>query len=178
MLYGWRRHETLLVLTLGIDPGTARFGFGLIDGDRQLRHVTHGCLTTPAGEPLGTRLARIRDGLLPLFERHTVTAVAIERLGYARRLTSAVDVSHAIGVAHLVAADHGVPVEEYAPREIKLAVAGYGGADKAGVQDMVRRFLHLDSPPRPDHAADALAVAICHVNSYESRALEREIGVR
>ena len=168
----------LPVLTLGIDPGTARFGLGLIEGDRELHHVAHDCLTTAAGQPLGSRLARIRDGLQQLFDRHAVTDVAIERLGYARRLTSAVDVSHAIGVAHLVAADHGVPVEEYAPREIKLAVAGYGGADKDSVQEMVRRFLNLDRPPRPDHAADALAVAICHVNSYEARALERQVGVR
>ena len=166
------------MLTLGIDPGTARFGFGLIDGDRQVSHTTHGCLATQAGQPLGTRLARIRDGLVRLFERHEITDVAIERLGYARRLTSAVDVSHAIAVAHLVAADYGVPVEEYAPPEIKLAVTGYGGADKASVQEMVRRFLELDRPPRPDHASDALAVAICHVNSYESRALERKVGVR
>ena len=168
----------LPVLTLGIDPGTARFGLGLIEGDRELHHVAHDCLTTPAGQPLGSRLARIRDGLQQLFDRHAVTDVAIERLGYARRLTSAVDVSHAIGIAHLVAADHGVPVEEYAPREIKLAVAGYGGADKDSVQEMVRRYLNLDRPPRPDHAADALAVAICHVNSYEARALERQVGVR
>ena len=166
------------MLTLGIDPGTARFGFGLVDGDRNTHHVTHGCLTTPAGQPLGTRLARIRDGLQRLFERHAVTDVAIERLGYARRLTSAVDVSHAIAVAHLVAADHGLPVEEYAPPEIKLAVTGYGGADKDSVQEMVRRFLELEHPPRPDHASDALAVAICHINSYETRALEREVGAR
>ena len=166
------------MLTLGLDPGTARFGFGLVAGDRRLRHVTHGCLTTPAGKPLGTRLARIRDGLEPLFQQHAITAVAIERLGYARRLTSAVDVSHAIAVAHLLAADHGVPVEEYAPPEIKLAVTGYGAADKSSVQEMVRRFLDLEHPPRPDHASDALAVAICHVNSYEARALEREVGVR
>lgn len=166
------------MLTLGIDPGTARFGYGLIDGDRELHLVTHNCLTTRAGQPLGSRLAHIRDGLQQLFECHAITHVAIERLGYARRLTSAVDVSHAIAVVHLVAADHGVPVEEYAPPEIKLAVAGYGGADKNSVQEMVRRFLDLDFPPRPDHAADALAVAICHVNSYEARALERELGVR
>ena len=166
------------MLTLGIDPGTARFGFGLVEGDRSTKHVIHGCLTTRAGQPLGTRLARIRDGLEPLFKRHAITDVAIERLGYARRLTSAVEVSHAIAVAHLVAADFGVPVEEYAPREIKLAVAGYGAADKESVQDMVRRFLDLDRLPRPDHAADALAVAICHVNSYETRALERKVGVR
>ena len=166
------------MLTLGIDPGTARFGFGLVDGDRQIRHVTHGCLTTPAGQPLGARLARIRDGLERLFQRHAITDVAIERLGYARRLTSAVEVSHSIAVAHLVAADHGVNVEEYAPPEIKLAVTGYGGADKDSVQEMVRRFLELKRPPRPDHASDALAVAICHVNSYETRTLEREVGAR
>lgn len=166
------------MLTLGIDPGTARFGFGLIDGDRELHHVTHDCLTTRAGQPLGSRLAHIRDGLRQLFECHAITDVAIERLGYARRLTSAVDVSHAIAVAHLVAADHGVPVEEYAPPEIKLAVAGYGAADKQSVQEMVQRFLDLDRPPQPDHAADALAVAICHVHSYEARALERKVGVR
>lgn len=168
----------LRMLTLGIDPGTARFGFGLIDGDRQVRHVTHGCLTTLASQPLGGRLARIRDGLTRLFERHAITDVAVERLGYARRLTSAVDVSHAIAVAHLVAADYGLPVEEYAPPEIKLAVTGHGGADKESVQDMVRRFLELERPPRPDHAADALAVAICHVYSYETRALERKVGAR
>ncbi len=166
------------MLTLGVDPGTARLGFGLVAGDRAPRHVEHGCLTTRAGTPLGQRLARLRDGLQPLFERHAVTAVAVERLGYARRLTSAVDVSHAIAVVHLLAADHAVPVEEYAPREIKLAVAGYGAADKAGVQAMVQRMLDLEALPRPDHAADALAAALCHVNSYETRALERKVGVR
>ena len=166
------------MLTLGIDPGTASFGFGLVEGDRNPSHVEHGCLTTSAGDPLGVRLADIRDRLVPVFERYRLTAVAVERLGYARRMTSAIAVSHAIAVVHLIAADHGIPIEEYAPAEIKLAVTGYGSSDKVGVQHMVSRILNLAESPQPDHATDALAVAICHIHSRSTRALERELDVR
>jgi len=164
------------VLTLGIDPGTASFGFGLVAGKRHPDHVAHGCLTTPARQPIGNRLALIRDGLLPLFDRYAITAVAVEHLGYARRITSAVEVSHAIALTHLLAADHGVPIEEYAPSEIKLAVTGHGASNKATVQNMVQRLLELPDVPHPNHAADALAVAICHINSHAIRSLQRQVA--
>ena len=166
------------MLTLGVDPGTARCGYGLVAGDRDLRAADFGCITTGSRDPLGTRLAIIRDALTDLFASHDITQVALERLGHARTLTSAMHVSHVCGLVHLVAADHGLTVEEYSPPEIKLAVAGYGGADKRAVQTMVQRLLDLDTPPTPDHAADALAVAMCHVHSREARALERAVGAR
>ncbi len=166
------------MLTLGVDPGTARCGYGLVAGSQQLRSVDFGCVTTESGTPLGLRLGRIRDVLSGLFTANAITHVAVERLGHARTLTSASEVSHSIGVVHLVAADHGVSVEEYSPPEIKLAVTGYGAADKRAVQEMVQRVLELDRLPRPDHAADALAVAICHAHSLKNRELERALGVR
>lgn len=165
-------------VTLGIDPGTASFGFGLIEGNRTPNHIEHGCLTTSAKDPLGIRLASIRDELVPVFDRYQLTTVAIERLGYSRRMTSAIAVSHAIALVHLLAADRGIPVEEYSPAEIKLAVTGYGASDKVGVQHMVNRILNLPEPPQPDHATDALAVAICHIHSRSTRALEKKLDVR
>ncbi len=166
------------LVTLGIDPGTARCGFGIVAGPRDARALHSGCITTRAGDPLGTRLATIRDALAELVERHPVTDIALERLGYARRLTTAAQVAYATGVVHLVAADRGLPVEEYAPKEIKLAVAGYGGAEKDAVQAMVVRLLRMSAPPTSDHAADALATAICHQHSIRARTLERALGVR
>ena len=165
-------------VTLGIDPGTASFGFGLIEGDRNPSHIEHGCLTTSANDPLGIQLASIRAGLIPVFDRYQLTTVAIERLGYSRRMTSAIAVSHAIALVHLVAADRGIPVEEYSPAEIKLAVTGYGASDKLGVQNMVNRILNLTESPQPDHATDALAVALCHIHSRSTRALEKTLDVR
>lgn len=158
------------MLTLGVDPGTARCGYGLVAGDRTLACVTFGCIATAPGQPLGTRLALIRDALTSLFATQQIDTVAVERLGFARGLTSSAEVGHAIGVVHLVAADHGAAVEEYSPPQIKLAVTGYGAADKGQVQVMVQRLLGLPDLPRPDHAADALAVAICHIHSYRARA--------
>ena len=163
------------MLTLGVDPGIARCGYGLVAGERDLQAVSFGCVTTRPRTPLGSRLATIRDTLTDLFATHSVTHVAVERLGHARTLTSAADVAHVIGVVHLLSADHGVGVDEYSPPEIKLAVTGYGAADKAGVQEMVRRLLGLEALPAPDHAADALAVAICHVHSFRARELERAV---
>ena len=166
------------MLTLGVDPGTARCGYGLLVGTQKLQAIEFGCINTEAGTPLGLRLGQIRDTLHGLFETNKITHVAVERLGHARTLTSGADVSHSIGVVHLVAADHDVTVEEYSPPEIKLAVTGYGAADKRTVQEMVGRIVQLDRIPRPDHAADALAVAICHAHSLKSRDLERELGMR
>ena len=161
------------MLTLGVDPGTARCGYGIIAGDRTLVAITHGCISTSSHDGLGTRLAAIRDGLEALFAEHAITAVSVERLGHARALTSMADVWYVIGLVHVLATDHGLAVETYSPPEIKLSVAGYGAADKGQVQAMVKRLLRLESSPTPDHAADALAVAICHVHSYRARALEQ-----
>ena len=166
------------MVTLGIDPGTAKCGFGIVAGPGGARALDFGCITTRAGEPLGTRLATIRDALAALVDQYPVTDIALERLGYARRLTSAAQVAYATGVVHLLAADHGLPVEEYAPREIKLAVTGYGNSEKAAVQTMVARLLRMSSPPDSDHAADALATAMCHQHSIRTRTLERTLRAR
>ena len=166
------------VVTLGIDPGTASCGYGIITGPRSPRAIESGCINTKPGQPLGTRLATIRDELTDVIKRHAVNDVAIERLGYARRLTAAAQVAYATGVVHMVAADHGLPVEEYAPKQIKLAVTGTGAADKATVQMMITRLLGMQTPPTTDHAADALATALCHQQSIGSRNLERSLGVR
>ena len=168
----------LALVTLGIDPGTASCGFGIVAGPRSPRAIESGCISTKPDQPLGARLATIRDELINVIKRHGITDVAIERLGYARRLTASAQVAYATGVAHMVAADHGLPVEEYAPKQIKLAVTGTGAADKATVQMMITRLLGMQTPPTTDHAADALATALCHQQAIGSRNLERELGVR
>lgn len=166
------------MVTLGIDPGTARCGFGIVAGPRNARAIHSGCITTSAKQPLGHRLAIIRNELARLLEQFPVTDVAVERLGYARRLTAAAQVAYVTGVIHMIAADHMLSVEEYAPREIKLAVTGSGSAAKATVLTMVTRVLSMSEAPATDHAADALATALCHQQAMGSRNLERALGVR
>jgi crossover junction endodeoxyribonuclease RuvC len=154
------------VLILGIDPGTAITGYGLVqEEDGELALVDYGVITTPAGQPLPERLQIIYQGLAAVIRKHRPQAAAVEELFFSRNVRTALSVGHARGVALLALADAGLPIHEYKPLEVKQAIAGYGGADKLQVQEMVRMLLDLDHVPQPDDAADAVAVAICHVHS-------------
>lgn len=151
---------------LGIDPGTAITGYGLVDEEAQgLTLVGCGVITTPSDQPLAARLQEIHRSLGMVIERHQPEAAAVEELFFARNARTALSVGHARGVALLALAQAGLPIFEYKPLEIKQAVAGYGRADKQQVQEMVRMLLSLDQAPQPDDAADAVAVAICHLHS-------------
>ena len=148
---------------LGIDPGVAILGWSVIEksaGEAALK--SYGCIRTSAGQPLTSRLMQIFDDLAELLRRHRPEAVAVEALLFAKNARALAHVGHTRGVILLAAGQAGVRVYEYAPRQIKLALTGFGGADKNQVQAMVQRVLGLDEVPRPDDAADAVAIALCH----------------
>lgn len=153
------------MITLGVDPGTALLGYGVVSGADDPVMLDFGALETGPEQPMPDRLVTLYDGLVEIIERHGPDALAVEQLFFARNVTTALAVGQARGVVLLAAAKRSIPVFEYKPNEVKLAVAGYGGADKRQIQEMVRLILGLDAMPRPDDAADALAVAICHVYS-------------
>jgi crossover junction endodeoxyribonuclease RuvC len=158
--------------TLGIDPGTAIMGWGIVDeAGGVLTAVAFGALTTPAGMPQTERLLKLYDGLRALLAQHRPDAAAVEELFFGKNVTTAVSVGQARGVALLALAQAGVPIHEYKPVVVKQAVAGYGGADKKQMQEMVRLTLRLAAIPKPDDAADALAIAICH--AYTAPMLQR-----
>lgn len=157
---------------LGIDPGTAITGYGVIEGDGDsIALTTYGAITTPAGQPLAERLQHIYRELRTLISEWHPESAAVEELFFSKNARTALVVGHARGVALLALIDAGLPIQEYKPAEIKQAVAGYGGAPKQQVQGMVQLLLGLDDIPRPDDAADALAVAICHFHSARWRSL-------
>jgi crossover junction endodeoxyribonuclease RuvC len=151
---------------LGIDPGTASTGFGVISvvGNR-LRAVEYGVVETSAAMPLEQRLERIFEAIGEVLVRHRPTATAVESLFFNANVRSALSVGHARGVTLLACSQAGCEVFEYTPQQIKQAVVGYGKASKEQVMEMVRVLLGLSETPRPDHAADALGVAICHANT-------------
>ncbi len=148
--------------TLGIDPGTARLGFGLVDDADEFRCVAFGVVETASSLAMPLRLVELSDAIEGLIRQHRPTALAVEQLFFARNVTTAMTVGQARGVVLLAAARAGITVAEYTPSEVKQAVAGYGKADKVQMQEMVRILLELDRVPHPDDAADALAVALCH----------------
>jgi crossover junction endodeoxyribonuclease RuvC len=154
------------MIILGVDPGTAITGFGLIasDGDA-LRVIEYGAITTPADWAMPRRLAHIYRELTLLIAKHQPTDAVVEKLFFSKNVRTALSVGQARGVALLVAAQAQVAIHEYTPLEIKQAVVGYGRAEKAQIQQMVKLLLQLDHVPHPDDAADALAVAICHAHS-------------
>lgn len=165
------------MLVLGIDPGTAITGYGLVrEEEDRLVLVDCGVITTPAGQPLAGRLQTIYRGLTDLVRGHSPDAVAVEELFFSRNARTAMAVGQARGVTLLAVADAGHTVYEYKPVEVKQAVAGYGAADKYQVQEMVRMLLELDQAPQPDDAADAVAVAVCHIHSARMAALIAEAG--
>ena len=150
------------MIVLGIDPGTAALGYGIVErtGSR-LREVDHGCLVTSPDLSLPERLLAIHSLVDELLGLHQPHLLGIERLFFSRNVQTAFAVGQARGVVLLAAAQHGVPVREATPNEVKSAITGYGAADKEQVQRMVQVVLGMDVLPRPDDAADALAVAIC-----------------
>lgn len=151
---------------LGIDPGTATTGYGIIqDLQSGLQALEYGVISTPSNMPMGERLEIIYDRLMEIIEIHKPSSCAVEKLFFRRNVTTAISVGQARGVILLALSKKRVKTAEYTPMEIKLAVAGYGGADKKQVQVMVQSLLDLKSLPRPDDAADALAIAICHAHS-------------
>jgi crossover junction endodeoxyribonuclease RuvC len=151
------------VKVLGIDPGTANCGYGIVhESGGRLQAVGHGSWSTPAGERLEQRLKTIFEGVAGLIDEHAPDAVAIEESFVGADARIALSVGQARGAVLVAAAMHGVACTEYAPARVKQAVCGYGRAEKAQVQRMVKAILHLQALPTPNHAADALAVAICH----------------
>lgn len=152
-------------ITLGIDPGTARLGYGLIHGGLHPKLIDAGVIETWPDEPMPKRLVTLYDSVTELIAEFHPAVLAIERLLFAQNVTTAIPVGQARGVVLLAAAQADIPVAEYAPSEVKHAITGYGKADKQQMQEMVRMILNLTRVPQPDDAADALAVAICHAQS-------------
>jgi len=154
------------LIVLGIDPGTATTGYGLIGKkNNALQVIDFGVITTSPKEESHYRLRRIHNGLSDLIKEFQPTDMAIEQLFFNTNTTTAITVGQARGVALLAAASPGITLGEYTPLQVKQAVTGYGGARKNQVQQMVKTVLSLGEIPRPDDAADALAIAICHINS-------------
>jgi crossover junction endodeoxyribonuclease RuvC len=156
-----------MALVLGIDPGTATTGYGLVrdSQDGRLEMVAYGTLRTSAGTPAHQRLAKLYHELTQLILLHRPDSCAVEKLFFQRNVSTALAVGQARGVVLLAIAEAGLDVHEYTPNEVKQAVTGYGAADKHQVQEMVRTLLVLDELPRPDDAADALAIALTHLNT-------------
>jgi len=156
-----------MTLALGIDPGTATTGYGLVRlmPDGELVSVSYGIISTPKDATPSARLEMLFDDLNKILKKHKPETAAVEKLFFSRNVTTAIAVGQARGVIMLALQKAGIDPFEYAPNEVKQAVAGYGGADKRQVQEMVRALLQLDAIPKPDDAADALAVAITHLNT-------------
>ncbi len=154
---------------LGLDPGYAIVGFGLVDSDGiRSREIRHGAIRTEAHTPMTERLAAIYEDMNVLLEAYRPDAAAIEELFFNTNTTTAIHVAQARGVILLACTQHHVPVFEYTPLQVKQAVVGYGRAEKQQVMEMTRLLLNLPSIPKPDDAADALAIALCHAQSATS----------
>lgn len=154
---------------LGIDPGIATVGFGIVDSEPgKLNYVTCGIVSTPAHTPLSSRLDQIYNDITQLIDAFKPDAVSIEELFFNTNITTGISVAHGRGVILLACYKCGVPVFEYTPLQVKQSVVGYGRAEKKQVIDMVRRILKMKNPPKPDDAADAVALAICHSRSATS----------
>lgn len=155
------------MLALGIDPGTAITGYGFVEENErgELHSVAYGVIETPAQLPMAERLHLLHQKLSELLLLYRPESGAVEKLFFRRNVTTAISVGQARGVILLAMAQHGVEAMEYTPMQIKQAVTGWGGAEKGQIQEMVRVLLNLPEIPKPDDAADALAVAICHLYS-------------
>ena len=152
-----------MIVVMGIDPGVASTGFGVVRmAGGRMSVVDGGVIEVPPGEPTESRLLEIHRELVELMTWHEPAALALEDVYFGKNVRSAIGVGQARGVVMLTAAQRGVSCFDYTPQAVKMAVCGNGAANKAQVQRMVASLLHLPKPPEPDHAADALAVAICH----------------
>jgi crossover junction endodeoxyribonuclease RuvC len=164
------------MITLGIDPGTAEMGWGVVESKKskvknkkwETKYRDHGMIKTSSEEPLARRLVTIKRGVEDLVEKHRVEEIVIERVVFNVNVASAISVAQSYGVILLLAGERDLPVYEYNALEAKLVVAGHGRADKKLVQQAVKKRLHLKEHPTPVHAADALAIAICHLEKGKS----------
>ncbi len=157
------------MIILGIDPGVATIGFGVIQAERGTNKLLqYGVITTPAGLPLSQRLLQISEDMEELIHTFHPHEMAVEELFFTKNITTGIAVAHGRGVILLAAQRLGIPIFEYTPMQVKQAVAGYGGAEKRQVMLMTQRLLHMKKIPRPDDAADALAIAICHSRAATS----------
>lgn len=155
---------------LGIDPGVATVGFAVLDSEKNKQSLTAcGVITTPAGIPLSSRLDRIYEDLTELISTFSPEVMAVEELFFNTNITTGISVAHGRGVILLAGYRSGLSISEYTPLQVKQAVVGYGRAEKKQVIDMVKRILKLSAAPKPDDAADAVAIALCHARSATSR---------
>ncbi|MFP3896068.1 MAG: crossover junction endodeoxyribonuclease RuvC [Anaerolineales bacterium] len=162
------------MLVLGLDPGLATTGYGLVAGDgRDLSAVSYGVIRTPANTPVGERLAKIHGEMSCLLDEYGPDVAAVEELFFCKNVRTAMMVGEARGVLLLALAQAGLQIAEYTPLQIKEGITGYGRAEKEQVQEMVRVLLRLEEVPRPDDAADALALAICHQHAARMSGLLR-----
>lgn len=158
------------MIILGIDPGLAIVGWGVIEyRNTRFRTVAYGSIQTPAGMRTEERLKAIYDGMKELISTYRPEAMAVEELFFTNNITTGIRVAEARGVILLTAEAAGILIQEYTPPQVKQAVVGYGRADKRQVIAMVTRILNLEKPPKPDDTADALAIAICHAHCGGSR---------
>ena len=158
------------MIILGIDPGLATLGYGVIEADNQKRRlIQYGTLTTPAGQPMPQRLRAIYQGMNQLMDIYQPEDVAFEELFFSKNITTGMAVSAARAVALVAVVQRTDNLYEYTPMQIKQAVTGYGGADKHQVQQMVKILLNMKEIARPDDAADAIAVALTHANSMNMK---------
>jgi crossover junction endodeoxyribonuclease RuvC len=164
------------MLALGIDPGTATTGYGFVRELEQgeLVAVAYGVIETSPNQRMELRLSDIYHKILELILLHQPECCAVEKLFFQKNVKTALAVGQARGVVMLALAENQIPIAEYTPLEVKQAVVGYGGADKNQVQQMVKALLMLEKIPKPDDAADALAIAICHLHRYRLSALLKE----
>ncbi len=160
------------MIILGIDPGLANTGWGIVETrGSAMRARAYGCIHTPAGGDMAPRLRHIADELTAVVKRYGPKAAAIEGIYFGANARSAIPTAHARGAALVALSLTGVEIGEYTPMQIKQSVVGTGAADKRQVAYMVRTLLHLDHDPRPDHAADALACAVCHAHLHQTMRL-------
>ncbi len=153
------------MIVIGIDPGVARLGYGVIHVDKGVAiPLCYGCIQTKAGRRQAERLLTIYTEITALLTKYSPDFLAIEKLFFTKNVTSAMSVSEVRGVILLAAEQHHIPVEEYTPNQIKQAITGSGRADKEQMQEMIKRLLHLDEVPKPDDAADGLSIALCHIH--------------
>ena len=159
---------------LGIDPGYAIMGYGVLDyNGNRFKTVGYGSVETEAGLPMPERLKLLYDGLTEIIQKYEPDEVSIEELFFNRNVTTAIGVGEARGIAMLACVEGGLSVSEYTPMQIKQALVGYGKAEKKQVQTMVKTILNLKDVPKPDDTADAVAAAICHAHSRNSRVIGR-----
>jgi crossover junction endodeoxyribonuclease RuvC len=159
------------MLALGVDPGTETTGYAVVEEDEkgELRSIQYGVIKTSKEEEPAKRLCTIYNEINKIIQLHRPETSAVEKLFFQRNVTNAIAVGQARGVILLALANAGLNISEYSPQEVKQAVTGYGGADKRQIQVMVKTILELDDIPKPDDAADAVAIAICHLHAIGYR---------